>query len=88
MLRATYQTHALKLNGQGNLLDTCLKVKCSGHIEHVPTLARLETTGLFDSPANDGLLPSFAGLSNKPVEKPVDFRKEKKNKLEGSTKAS
>ena len=56
MLGATYQTRPLKLNARGNLLDACSKVECSGHIGRVPTLARLETTGLFDSPANDGLL--------------------------------
>ena len=49
---------ALKLNARGNLLDACPKVECSGKpTKRVPTLARLGTTGLFDSPANDGLVP-------------------------------
>ena len=46
----------LKLNAWGNLLDACPKVECSGHIGRIPTIARLETTGLFESPANDGLV--------------------------------
>ena len=43
-----------QLNARGNLLDMCPKVECSEHIGRVPTLVR--TTGLFDSPANDGLV--------------------------------
>ena len=56
MLGATYQTRALKLNARGKLQDVCPKVECSRHIGRVPTLARLEITGLFDSPVNDRLL--------------------------------
>ena len=49
--------HPLKSNARGNLLDACPKVECSGHIGRVPTLARLDTSGVFDSPVNDGLVP-------------------------------
>ena len=69
MLR-NYFSRPLKLNARGNLLDAspkvecsgklldaCPKVECSGHIGRAPTLARLDTTGLFDSLANDGLVP-------------------------------
>ena len=49
--------HPLKLNARGNLLDVYPRVECSGHIGHVPTLALLDTTGMFDSPINDGLVP-------------------------------
>ena len=38
-------------------LDTCPKVECLGHIGHIPTLSHLDTTGVFDSPVNDGLVP-------------------------------
>ena len=62
-----YFPRSLKLNARGNLLDASPKVECSGqptrqveysrHIGRVPTLARLDTTSVFDSPVNDGLVP-------------------------------